>query len=626
MSSRFQSISDAYEQLSSLYKNPARNEQSRFMEGIAAPDVNEELLKRRTALRKLFDQHRGELIERDESLYYKILVLLYEMDVYWGVESQLRHLIVSKSRKLLKDFANQPKHGSRPFDRVDFTKPRIRSELKAKIRCCVAAIESRRRDDDLNELARELNTLEQFIKNNLDQPNSPALTTLALVLSAQARLARQKQDYKQSQRKLLEELRYLNKRAAEITERLFELGKAATLSEEQSKEIDDLKDDLVFIRRKQTLSSFFNVGLAAFQRGFLKTANYACESARLQFRLHGQFFHQIFNDLIILSIKRARTSRGQDQKYSDLKKELVEELLSRLDPDSGIGNPKLYLYGLRELAVLQYYGKEMDQMIETLDRMDHLMEEHGLVQKQWKSRVSNQRARVLWRIWIRQQDSSEPKAALDHAQDAFEFASGLTDKISDFATPKALSNAIERSKKKSLIDTIESLITYGTIRASAKQFTEAIKSANAVIHLAGEENPRLWAMGYLVRAEAYIGNGQLVEARQDIEKATVLEQQIDHRYVGDRRRLVQRAISPMEFFFSELEAKDFDKATYRLLGWFIETHSRKRNQNEIYKSTGISRSLLKSYLKFLIENTDEPYRHLIPILTPHSDTTKKRIT
>jgi len=264
--------------------------------------------------------------------------------------------------------------------------------------------------------------------------------------------------------------------------------------------------------------------------------------------------------------------------------------------------------------------------LETLDRMDHLMEEHGLVQKQWKSRVSNQRARVLWRIWIRQQDSSEPKAALDHAQDAFEFASGLTDKISDFATPKALSNAIERSKKKSLIDTIESLITYGTIRASAKQFTEAIKSANAVIHLAGEENPRLWAMGYLVRAEAYIGNGQLVEARQDIEKATVLEQQIDHRYVGDRRRLVQRAISPMEFFFSELEAKDFDKATYRLLGWFIETHSRKRNQNEIYKSTGISRSLLKSYLKFLIENTDEPYRHLIPILTPHSDTTKKRIT
>jgi hypothetical protein len=623
MSLRFQSVSDAYEQLSSLYKNPTRNEHSHFIDGVTAPNVNEELFKRRVALRELFDRHEAELIERDESLYYKSLTLLFELDLYWGLESPHRHLIVSRSRKLIKDFANQPKHGIRPFDRVDFTKPRIRSELKAKIRCCVAAIESRRRDDDLDELARELTTLQQFIKSNLDQPNSPAFTTSALVLSAQARLARQKQDYKQSQRKLLGELRYLNKRAAEITDRISELSKVETLSDEQRREIEDLKDDLVFIRRKQTLSSFFNVGLAAFQRGFLKTANYACESARLQFRLHGQFFQQIFNDLIILSIKRARTSRGEDDKYSDLKKELVDDVLSRLDPHSGIGNPKLYLYGLRELAVLQYYCKEMDRMIATLDRMDKLMEEHGLVKKQWKSRVSNQRARILWRIWIRQQDGAEPEAALDHAQDAFEFASGLTDKISEFPTSRALSSAIERSKKKSLIDTIESLVTYGTIRASAKQFTEAIKSANAVIHLAGEDNTRLWAMGYLVRAEAYIGNGQMVEARQDIEKATALEKRIDHRYVADRRRLVQRSISPLEFFFSELEAKDFTKGKHRLLGWFIETHSKKRNRNEIHKAIGVSHTLLTSYRDFLIKNPDEPYRHLIPILTAHNEPKEK---
>ncbi len=46
------------------------------------------------------------------------------------------------------------------------------------------------------------------------------------------------------------------------------------LSDQQ---IEDLKDDLLFIRRKQTLSIFFNVALAAFQRGFLKTANQACQ-------------------------------------------------------------------------------------------------------------------------------------------------------------------------------------------------------------------------------------------------------------------------------------------------------------------------------------------------------------
>jgi len=73
----------------------------------------------------------------------------------------------------------------------------------------------------------------------------------------------------------------------------------------------------------------------------------------------------------------------------------------------------------------------------------------------------------------------------------------------------------------------------------------------------------------------------------------------------------------LEFFFSELGAKDFDKAKNRLLGWFIETHSKKRNQNEIRKALGLPRSLVISYRKFLIENPDEPYRHLIPVLSPH---------
>lgn len=626
MSSQFKLISNAYEQLSSLYKNPTRRENSRVIDGVAAPNVNDELIRRQEALRDLFDEHQKTLLERDESLYYKILALLFELDVYRGEESPFQSLIVDRCERLIKDFANQPRNGNRPFDRVDFTKPRVRSELKAKLRCCVAAIESRRRQDDLDELARDLTTLEQFIKNNLEQPNLPAWTTLAFVLSAQARLARQAQDHKESQRKLLEEVRCLNNRATEIVERLFELSTAKGLTEAQAKEIEDLKDDLVFIRRKQTLSSFFNVGLAAFQRGFLKTANHACQSARLQFRLHGQFFQQVFNDLILLSIKRARTSRGEFDKFRALKVELKDELLPRLNPDSGVRNPKLYLYGLRELAVLQYYCKETKQMIETLDLMDTLirsMEKLGPERKQWKSRVSNQRARALWRIWIHQQDRLEPESALKHAHDAFTSASNLNEKVSDFRNTKALVGAIERSKNKSLIDTIESLVTYGSIQASAKQFAEAIKSADAVIHLAGEDNPRLWAMGYLVRAEAYAGNGKIMEARQDVEKATALEKRIDHRYVRDRRELVQKAIeslSPLEFFFSKLEAKDFKKkGKYRLLGWFIETHSKKKNQNEIHKSIGVSHTLLKDYREYLIKNPSEPYRHLIQVLTPHDD-------
>jgi hypothetical protein len=37
----------------------------------------------------------------------------------------------------------------------------------------------------------------------------------------------------------------------------------------------------------------------------------------------------------------------------------------------------------------------------------------------------------------------------------------------------------------------------------------------------------------------------------------------------------------LEFFFRRLEAKDFKKTgTYRLLGWLIETYSKKKNKSE----------------------------------------------
>lgn len=622
MPSQFQSISNAYAQLSSLYKNPTRHEQFPAMNGVAAPNINEELARRQKLLAEIFTQHHDSLIKDSEALYYKILALLYELDDYFGVESPLRNLIVGDCSKLIRTFANRPnREGNRPFDRVDFTNPRTRSELKAKIRCCVAAIESRRREDDLDELTRDLRILEKFIKENLHRPNLPAWTTWALVLSAQARLARQAQNYEECQQKLLEEIGYLNDRTGEIVDRLLDPDVAKKLTGE---EIEDLKDDLVFIRRKQTLSSFFNVGLAAFQRGFLKTANQACQAARLQFRLHGQFFHEVFNDLIILSIKRARTSRGQDKEFQDLKHELETGILSRLNPKNGVGNPKLYLYGLRELAVLQHYCEERDNMLETLDRMDDLIEKNGPGRNQWAARVSIQRARALWRNWVQHQDTPAPDAARHHAQNAFTYASGLTKKISEFPTAEVLRRAIERSNKSNLIDTIESLVTYGSIQASAKEFAEAIKTATAVIQLSEDDNSRLCVMGYLVRAEAYAESGQLVEAQRDVVHACEREARIDHSYVADRRKFVARAIERRlpqpSLFLGDMGTIDFKKkGQNRLLGWFIETQTDKKSIAELEEKLGVSRNRINSYLKYLANNESDPYHYLVAVFSKREE-------
>ncbi len=629
MSSQFRSISEAYEQLSSLYKNPTRCESSSNVDGVAAPNVNSELIRRHEALSEIFNQQRERLIKDEESLYYKILVLLYEVDLYFGVESPLEKLIVSNYEKLIRDFANRPdQEGNRPFDRVELTRPRIRSGLKAKIRCCVAAIESKRREEDLNDLARDLRILERFIEENLHHPpDSPAWTTWALVLSARARLARQAQNYDESQRKLLEEVDCLDNRAVEIIDRLFDQDETRKLTQKQ---IGELKDDLVFIRRKQTLSNFFNVGLAAFQRGFLKTANQACQAARLQFHLHGQFFQEVFNDLIILSITRARTSRGQDDEFRDLKHTLENNIVPHLNGDNGVGNQKLYLYALRELAVLQYYCEETDDMIKTLDLMDGLLERQKSVKGQWKARVSILRARALWRNWVRQQDTAKPIEALKHAQNALSAASNLTESISSYSNANALRKAIDHSKKISLIDTIESLVTYGSIMASAKDSSEAIKTATAVIQLSGDDNPRLCAMGYLVRAEAYAENGQLIEAQRDVVHACEREARIDHCYVADRRKFVVRAIEKRlpqpSLFLGDMKEGDFNKkGKNRLLGWFIETMTEKKSKSELEDKLGVSRSRIDSYMKYLSENEDDPYHYLVAVFSKREEERKNRL-
>jgi hypothetical protein len=637
MSFQIDLIKHTYEQLSGLYKNPTRAE-SASIDGVAAPNVNDELMKRYKSLRQLFIDQPKNVWTAERALYYKVLALLCEVEDYFGLVTSLRNTVVELCTTprhisiagpaettgiLIEQFAQTEADGAATIDPQNFIDPDARSEIKAKIRCCVAAIESRRREAELEDLVHELDILERFIKKNLHlRPKYPAWTTLAFVLSAQARLARQAENYERSRRKLRDEVHCLDQRGAEIINLLFDAEKTNHLSEQQ---IQALKDDLVFIRRKQTLSTFFNVGLATFQRGFLKTANQACQSARLQFRLHGLFFQEVFNDLIILSIKRARTSRGEIGKFRELKDDLENNLIPRLNPATGIWNPKLYLYSLRELAVLQYYcSDETQDMLATLDRMDDHMEEHGPFSDPWRSRVSNQRARALWRDWVQRQDGSTPEAALNEAQKAFSFACGLNELIPEYEDATALCKAIGRSRKTSLIDTIESLVTYGSIQASAKQFAEAIKSATAVIQLSRDYNPRLCAMGYLVRAEAFAESEQLIEAQRDVEQACMYEAKVDHRYVADRRNAVVKAIERRlpqpSLFLGDMGKTDFNlKGTNRLLGWFIATKTDIRNKSEVIEKLGVSKERIANYLRYLKKNKSDPYYYLLGMLSKRDE-------
>ncbi|MBD0370014.1 MAG: hypothetical protein ICV60_04215 [Pyrinomonadaceae bacterium] len=612
MTSNFRDLTKTYKELSSLYKNPTRP-----LSGKAASDQNAGLAALHTKLLRLFDDNKERLVSeaKKPAIYFKVLALLYEMDDYRGLPPSTGDLIREEWNAALSDLtwhtnaAGKPGQTD-PMSEIDFTDPVVRSLWKAKVLVGVASVEIRRKSTRLDILREELNVLEAFVEHRLHLPEAklPSWTMLAFVRAAQARVARQNQEYDEVRDRLPSIIHCLDERAAEIIEKLSVLEKQKTRTKEDEGKIEKLTDDLVFIRQKQTLSSLFNVGLADLQRGFLYSAGYACEAARLQFRLHGQAFHRLYNELIILSIKRARTSTESLEELCGLRNELESDILPRLKPEGEAGNPKLYLYGLRERAVIQSSCGETEEMLGTLDEMEKV----GLSSPQWGARINVLRARSCYQSWARlpeeKRDERLLRSALEYSEAAFTYATGLQANVISSQNTKQLLADIERSVSKNLIDTIESLVNYGTVQLFLGNATEAIKSGNAIVELSIDGNPRLLAMGHLVLAEAYVQKELHLEAHRHLVSAKTLESQIDHKYVDDRRRAVERLMPE----YLDLTGKTIAEAEEMLLGWFIDRRSSKKSINKIAEDIGKDRKTVTRYLKRLKnpENRNSPFRHL----------------
>lgn len=608
MASKPNQLEQTYQELSKLFKNPTR-----ALRGVAAGNQETELAASATRLHRAFERSRLGNRRKKRAIYFKVLSLLYEVDVYRGLSPRREDDLDAEAAPLIKEIENRDER----HQKINFKDPEIRSLWKAKIRCCVSQIESKRKSRNLHVLADELRIIETFTKRYLHRVSDrlPAWTTLAFVEAAQARIARENRDYAFMQDKLLSVDKHLDERAREIVEKLSS-SRLKTVEREQ------LTDDLVFIRQKQTLASLFNVGLAAFQRGFLRTAENACRAARLPFRLHGQFFDRLFNDLNLISIERARTRKDDRETFERLKAELDNNILPHLKPTANGGNPRFYLAALRELAVLQYYCAETDDVLETLKTMEDVPARDP----QLDSRIGVLRARVYWRRWVDAPEEAKLEADLQqgliYAIRAFDDASGLEGGISTYTDAKNLRVTLEASVQKSLIDVMESLLIYSSIQLGLRNFAEALKSATTVIELAADENPRLLAMGHLAMAETYIETNRFVTADQHLSKARILERQIDHAYVRDRRIAVEARVSKI-LDLRGFEKEDFAKAQDRLLGWFIEHCTSKASVFAAANDLRIDKKKVQAYLDRLASPAykDDPYRHLTEIKRPY----RKRI-
>ncbi len=650
MPSRLQSLKDAYVQLSSLYKNPTRR-----LLGAAASDQDAELAGKHAELLALFRGIEWGEQEEKSALYFKVLALLYEIDDYRGVTPAVERTILKEPTAFVEHFSAVC-DGDGLCDRqeIDFSNPEVRTLWKAKVLCCVATVESKRKSSDSGVLLNDLNILEEFVRKQLHKPDEklPAWTTLAFVLTAQARIARQREAYTDVRDKLLSVVECLDARAAEILGKLSPIVERFSLLEQLNKktkpegsefrrlkyEIDALNDDLIFIRQKHTLTILFNVGLDNLQRGFLSSANQACLAAKFQFGLHGHNYHRLFNELLMLSIKRARMSGNNKDSFLPLEAELEQNIIPRLEPKGFIGNPKLYVYGLRELAVIQHVRGKSAAMRATLRKMEQITP----LGPQWKSRISILHARARYVGWsdpakkIDAGDQIPLLDALNYSEEAFRQATGSkTGGIRCHKDSEKLLEFVRKSGSRNLIDTIESLITYGTVQLflkecydavgkpmdSAGAIVEAKKSALAVIELCGKDNPRLLAMGYLVLADAYRAHGDIIESRRHLETAKTLESRIEHKYVEDRRKAIEGKLQTSLILHQE-DCKNIAQAEDKLLGWCIGNCEDKHNMHRLSKALKISRGKLTRFI--LRQGVSSPYYHLLPSSSAKKKRKRKR--
>ena len=632
------SLTNTYSRLSSLYKNPTRN-----LRGAAASDQDAVLVRKHAELLEQFRKNEWPQHSEKPSIYFKVLALLYEVDDYRGRTPAVERIILAEPTASVEHFKTLGSNDAVTPREIDFTDPSVRSLWKAKVRCCVAAIESRRKNSHSDALLHDLNVLEEFIMEKLHQQDLPAWTTLAFVHMAQARIARQGKDFPYVQKKLVSVVECLYERAAEIidktrdqVENLSELQQQGEDTSQRENEIRELEDDLVFIRQKQTLAIPFNLGLANLQRGLLDSADRACQAARFQFRLHGQACHALSNELLMIAINRARTSSQQRNYLLQLEAKLKEKILRKLEPNEVLGNPKLYVYGMRELAVIQHVCGKFAEMRATLRKMEGLP-----LGPQWKSRINLLRARALYGSWrakpgeIKDKRDKDLREAVNHCDEAFKHATGGKEPIASHLDVPSLLAFIERAGNRNLIDTMESLITYGTAQLVLKTYFDAIqdedrsaeavqeakKSAEAVKELSKHDNPRLHAMAHLVLADAYRESKFLVEARQHLEIAKTLEGRIQHEYVKDRRKAIEDKIQ-MTLTLYLNDYNHISQAEDVLLGWYIGNCADKSSINKIHQQLNVTRPRIKDYI--VRQGPSSPYHHLLPPLKQKGGTRKKR--
>lgn len=488
----------------------------------------------------------------EEAEYYKARTLLYELNDILSIDPEINEWTFVDGERAFTQLQQLARRSSK-LDQVD------RKLIKEKILFCSCYGHGLKRRNDPKRAEEVFQWLLRFTTDVVKTDELPSYGTRANLSYHLGSVYRVLEQHEQSHKMYTQALRFYHDRS-------------------RTRPVDDL-DDLDFTTRRIAMCVGLGFGWLHLTRGNLHRAENSLITARVFLAKSPDPIVAFFIELLYGTIRRCRAGHDQDEAIASLDK--ARKSFERT-------HPRYHAYACLELALSFTQKGDYDKALEYLE----IAEKYAVQQQgefKWLVNIHIRRSRIR-----RHQDDYE--RALSEAETAIEMAESSASVL-----PRADAYIARGESRLYFAEEYASPPVPAYISAR-KDFERALKLVVKKENTQnGHErilNPKIASVCELRIAQCYAREGNQIEATNRFEHWRRWQATVEHQWVRDLAKEVERDIRRLDDFFS-ISSKNSAEWNYhqqlnKLRDWlYAQALHEADNDKEVAASLlGVSRSTI----------------------------------
>lgn len=494
---------------------------------------------------------------REEPSYYKARTLLYELNDSFSVDAEISDWTFGDGQLA---YAQLQRLSNKWYLQRE---PTIveRRLVKEKVLFCACYGHLQKRHNEPTQARNTFEWLLTFTTKKLKTVQMPSYGTRANLSYHLGSVYRTLEKHVLSEAMYTQALRFYHDRTTTRPE-------------------DDL-DDLYFTTRRIAMCIGLGFGWLHLTRGNLERADHALITARAFLARSPDPIVSSFIELLYGSMRRCKD--GYDQKNAITSLNRAREAFENR-------HPRYHAYACLELALSLTLTRDYDGALALLDTAEEYAQEQQSEFK-WLINIHIRRSRIRRRLRDFQQALTEAKTAIEMAERG------------ETILPRADAYIAHGEARFYSTEEGERSSTTGYIKAR-EDFEAALKLVTEENYFETQTtlNPKIASVCELRIAQCYAREGNQIEAQGHFEKWKKWEPTVEHQWVRELAKVVERDIEELKDFFS-ISARDqsqwnYDQQLIRLRKW-LYTHAMTRannNQTKAAKLVGVSPAGFSNWL------------------------------